>query len=214
MRKNRYSNGRYGVVDIFRRNIWINTDNEAIAHAIRKTFSSKAGLIVYDLSIFENVSQDPPTVDSDCCLDWQIDVEFNENVTNVNLANPATTKTQTQHRSKKLINSPIVSLLTPERQHELQQQMLLYAHILTETKLHVKLDSAEIQEQLIRLNLDPGTDYNGSQFRILEQVDRIFARELDIADIERQLEDLANWFFETYPWISGRILRALDKLYA
>lgn len=214
MSKKRYLNGRYGVVDVFRRNIWINTDDETVAHAVRKTFSSKAGLIVYDLSIFENVSQDPPTIDSDCCLNWQIDIEFNENVTNVNLVNPASSKTQTQHRSRLLVNKPIVSLLTPDRQVELQQQMLLYAHILMETKLHVKLSEAEIQDHLIRLKLDPGSDYDVSRFRILEQIDKIFARELNIADIERQLEDLANWFFETYPWISGRILRVLGKLYA
>lgn len=214
MPKNRYLNGRYGVVDVFRRNIWINIDDEAIAHAVRKTFASKAGLIVYDLSIFKNVCQDPPTVDSDCCLNWQIDIEFNESVSNVSLVMPAITKTQTNHRSLELINQPIKSLLEPTRQVELQQQMLLYAHVLMETKLHLPLNPTELEDQIIRLNIDPGSDYNTEQSRILQQIDLIFSRELDINDIEDQLQDLAYYHFQSYPWISARILRVMDKLYA
>ena len=57
-----YATGRFGVVDIFHRNIWINYEDESIAHAIRKTFSSKAGLIIYDLSIFDNFVEDPPLI--------------------------------------------------------------------------------------------------------------------------------------------------------
>lgn len=187
-----YATGRFGVVDIFHRNIWINYEDESIAHAIRKTFSSKAGLIIYDLSIFDNFVEDPPLIDSDCCLNWQIDFEINDAVTKISYVLGENEKTQTQHSSRLLINSSNEMLLSPERQKELQKQMMLYAYILKETKIHRELSTSFVREYQEKLLFDSKVDYVQIQSDFFHKINTIFSRELYLADINKQLRDLAD----------------------
>jgi hypothetical protein len=192
MSNQNYSTGRYGVVDVFYRNIWMNHEDESIAHSVRKAFESKAGLAVYDLSIFDNFSEDPPSIDSDCCLEWQIDIESNSSVTKISKVAGVLDKTQTHHSVNILVNLPATSLLSLDRQKELQKQMMLYAHILKETDLHRLLDKKKIKELQDRLLLDPTVDYTQLQFDFYQKLDKIFAKELFINDINYQLRQLAD----------------------
>jgi hypothetical protein len=211
---NYYFNGPYGVVDLFRRNIWINLQDEKIAHAVRKTFASKVGLVVYDLSIFENYSNDPPLVDIDCCLDWQIGVEDRESVSNVSLSSIDLSITQRKNSSPVLINNTVTTLLTSERNKELQEQMSLYVQILQGTKLHLPIDPEIVEENYIKLQFDPAVNYNEKFFDIYQKVNTIFSRDLHTTTIETELQDLANNFIiNEYPAAAFMILKLLNKLY-
>ena len=214
MLKHYYFNGPYGVIDIFQRNVWINFQDESIAHAVRKTFSSKVGLIVYDLRCFENYSEDPPLVDTDCCLDWQIGVENDEKISSISLSSIHLTQTIRKNPSPVLINKPVESLLNPERRKELQTQMALYATVLIDTELHLPLDSTTIEKNLVHLKFDHQIDYNAKFFAIYQQVNTIFSRNLHIDTIAAELQKLSDThIIKEYPEMAFKILRILGRVY-
>jgi hypothetical protein len=192
MSNQNYSTGRYGVVDVFHRNIWMNHEDESIAHEIRKTFSSKVGLLVYDLSIFKNFKEDPPMIDSNCCLNWQIDFDLDDLSTKISIVTGANKKTQVSHCNLILINSKTEMLLSESRQLELQKQMMLYAQILKETKIHQLISRNDIREYQSRLFFDTDVDYNKIQSNLYQELNSIFSKELYTVDIKNQLRNLAN----------------------
>lgn len=187
-----YATGRYGVVDMFHRNIWFNHDDETIAHEIRKTFASKVGLVVYDLTIFENFVEDPPVIDSSCCLDWQIDFVFNESLTKISTVLGLLEKTQSQHHRPILINSKTEMLLSTDRQKELQKQIMLYAHILQETKIHRAISLDTVKEYQTRLLFGTDLDYAQIQLNFYQSLNAIFASVLYIDEINQKLRKLAD----------------------
>ena len=212
MLKYYYYNGRFGVVDIFHKNIWMNIYDETIAHAIRETFSSKAGLIIYDLDIFENYVDSPPTVDTDCCLDWKIGIEHDETIANISLCHSNATKTQVKNTSTVLINSKTATLLSPERQAELQNQMILYARILELTQLHVSSDADTIKDNSINLTFD--LEQEKKKLEIYQSLNKIFATEIQIDIIENSLEDFCDQIATTHPLLASKILNIIGGLYA
>jgi hypothetical protein len=209
-----YFNGPYGVIDVFRKNILINLQDETIAHAVRETFASKVGLVVYDLRCFENYREDPPLVDSDCCLDWQIGIESNPLINRMYLASAELIRTQRKHSSSVLINTPLQTLLSPARIKELQEQMCLYVCLLQQTELHLVLDTETIKNNYIQLRFDPVINYDKIFSALYREINTIFSRDLHISTIETSLQDLANVHVAgEYPDLAFKILQLIGKIY-
>jgi hypothetical protein len=123
-----YSNGPYGLVDAFYRNIWLPLHHEPTAHKIRQVFWSKVPTIVFDLSKFTNWNEQ--LVDSDVSLDWQIPVnDLLSPLTQIRFGNPKYFHTQTNYVADQLINQTSTMVLSRSRQQELQSQMLLYKNV-------------------------------------------------------------------------------------
>jgi hypothetical protein len=203
-----YCTGRYALVDVFHRNIWLNIHDETLAHEIRSTFISKVNLVVYDLKVFENWSE--TTVDSDCCLDWKIPITQNENVTAVFLNNQHLLQTCQFHEHKFLINEPIDTLLSQERQFELQEQMMLYKKLLDVSQLHIpiKHSGTWFHNDLV----DDAADV--ARINLLTEIRNIFCSEIYISDIEEKLFDFAEKNIKINLGLCTGILALIDKLYA
>jgi hypothetical protein len=202
-----YSTGRYALVDVFYRNIWLNLSDELIAHEIRTAFLSKAGMIVYDLSFFKNWTE--TVVDSECCLDWQIPISTDEKVTALSFSNRTMFDTQKQHDSDLLINEPVLSLLSRERQTELQCQMMLYKVLLEETNLHKHICS---ENSWWKSTNQP--DPNLLQKKIFDKLHNIFATEIHTDQLEKELYQLANQVSHENFSVSSTILKNINRLYA
>jgi hypothetical protein len=202
-----YNTGRYALVDVFRRNIWLNIYDETIAHEIRRTFISKVGLIIYDLTAFENWSEQ--LVDSDSCLDWQVPVSFIEEHTTPGLVNTAFDDTIFVQGKPSLTNQTVKSLLSPERQKELQQQMLFYKLLLDSTRIHIPRKS----KSYWWINDDIPTLTNNNH-EILKNLRKIFATEIYLNEIEQQVLDLAQFYFSSNVLVSSKILQAMGRTYA
>jgi hypothetical protein len=198
MEKVLYCTGRYGVVDAFRRQIWVNIYHEDLAHAIRKTFWAKVPTTVFDLAQFQNYSD--TTVDSDVSLDWKIPMApYSSFMITPTLHCNNFEDTQTTYHSDLLINEPSHSRIPRDRQQDLQQQMILYFNI---------LDQALRFQDAITL-----PDHHARYHAILDQFNQIFKTELTLQVIQQKLYDFANCSDRnTYelPWI---ILKELDCLY-
>ena len=202
-----YNTGRYALVDVFRRNIWLNIYDETIAHEIRRTFISKVGLIVYDLTAFENWSEQ--LVDSDCCLNWQVPVSFIEEHITPGLVNTAFDSTIFVQNKPNLMNQAVENLLSSERQTELQHQMLFYKLLLNCTRIHVPKKS----ESYWWTNSDIPTLTNNDA-EILKNLRAIFSTEIHISEIEQQVLDLAQFYFSSNVLVSSRILQTMGRTYA
>jgi len=198
MEKVLYCTGRYGVVDAFRRQIWVNVYHEGLAHAIRKLFWAKVPTTVFDLSQFKNYSDS--TVDSECSLNWKIpQAPFSSYMLAPSVHNNDFSETQTTYHSNLLVNEPSHSRIPMELQQDLQQQMILYFNIM--------IQALPFQESMTH------PDHCEKFNRILDQLNQIFRTELSVAVIRKKLYDLANSSDRnTYelPWI---ILKELDCLY-
>jgi hypothetical protein len=198
MEKVLYCTGRYGVVDAFRRQIWVNIYHEELAHAIRKTFWAKVPTTVFDLSQFQNYSDS--TVDSTVSLDWKIPLApYSSFMITPTLHHDGFESTQTTYHSDLLVNEPSHSRIPRERQLDLQQQMILYFNIMVQALPH--------QQSIVH------PDHHDKFHMILDQFNQIFRTELTSQVIREKLYDLANRSDKnTYelPWI---ILKELDCLY-
>ena len=125
MIKTLYFTGNYALVDTCYRHIWINIREENVAHYIRTVFRAKAHTAVFDLSQFDNYTDN--TVDSECSLNWKISPnDYSSPLLSVSITNQSFNQTQTQHLHNKLINEENHCPIPMEKQLDLQYQMLLY----------------------------------------------------------------------------------------
>jgi hypothetical protein len=191
-----YSTGRYGIVDLYYRHIWINHWNEAVVHEVHKAFWSKATTAVFDLAWFDNYTDQ--TVDSTVSLNWKIPTCQNlESLTlKLSLKNDVLFNTQTEYESKLLLNEPTQCNLTPACQHELQNQMLLLISVIEYTFLW-QPEHRTTQRELLLLDIR-----------------NIFLTEIDTAIICEKLYELATARISAPDDAPARILKLLGKLYA
>ena len=191
-----YSTGRYGIVDLYYRHIWINHWDSTIAHKVSEAFWSKATTVVFDLSWFDNYSEQ--TVDSDVSLNWKIPVcnNLESMILKLSLKNPVLFDTQTEYESKLLINEPSHCNLTCQQQTELQNQMLLMMSILENTWLH-KPEYSTTERELL-----------------LMDIRNIFLTEIKTDIIREKLYNLASSRIGSPNDASAIILGLLGKLYA
>lgn len=191
-----YSTGRYGLVDLYYRHIWLNHWDESIAHQVSRAFWTKATTLVFDLSWFDNYSDQ--TVDTSVSLNWKIPVCTNLEslMLKLSLKNTVLFNTQTQYESKMLLNEPTTCNLTPEQQLDLQQQMLLMVSVLESTYLHCNEYSTPQREAM------------------LIDIRNIFLTEIRLDDIHKQLYELACTHIESPNDASANILKLLGRLYA
>lgn len=202
--------GRYGLVDLYYRHIWINIPNEKIAHAVRLAFGGHAKCAVWDLVTFENYSDQ--TVDSDVCLNWKVGHTADAAITNFNVITDfKLLETQTQCLNNLLINEPSRCLLTAERKQELQKMMLLYARILERTSLHNIADYLNMEWTNFCF---PGDDVFGPDRNFFNKMNQLFSSEIHLEKIETALAHLCYDYFAELPVIASDILVILEKLYA
>lgn len=162
----KYYTGRYGLVDKTNCNIWLNINDEQLAHDISRVFVSKVGLLIFDLSIFENFSVDPPTVDSDVCFDWHVAPAISINDTCLSVYDDPEIKTINQYHTNSLLNHAGSTLLSAKQKLELQEQMMFYIQL----------------RQCNFLN-----SHNQDIKQILQTIDSTFMTEISIESIEHQL---------------------------
>jgi hypothetical protein len=202
-----YSTGRYALVDVFYRNIWLNISDESIAHEIRTTFLSKVGMIVYDLHFFKNWTEQ--TIDSECCLDWKLSVTTDESVTALSLSNLNLYRTQTCYETDLIINEPAKSLLTRDRQLDLQSQMMLFKKILEVIKIHkISVSKKEWWTPVVDINFEMHRE------EIYNEIKNIFSTEIDTDVIEERLFQLASNIFDKNFRVANTLLLLLNRLYA
>ena len=195
MIKNLYCTGKYGLVDPYYRHIWLNVQNENIAHCIRETFWAKAPMIVFDLSQFDNYADN--TVDSDVSLNWKIfPTDYNSPLLKASLSNTTFKKTQTQYSCTTLLNETNHSPLAIEKQKDLQYQLMLYNQVITNI-VYVNSDSFDVM-----------VNSNKEWF---DKLNKIFQTKLYSAIIEEQVYQFAIKF-DNLRW-SFIILELLDRRY-
>jgi hypothetical protein len=167
-----YSTGQYGVVDLYYRNVWINTYSEKIAHEVRRTFWSKASTMVLDLTCFVNYTE--TLVDSDVALDWKIQhADLLSPVTTISLSNRELEKTQTTYMPNTIVNESNTTMLEKSRQLDLQQQMLFYVFLLK--KIHWD-----------------NTEYNKDEQQFIDQIRQIVQTELSLSSIKEKIIKLSG----------------------
>lgn len=192
-----YSTGRYGLVDLFYRHIWLNHWNEQDMHFVSRAFWPKAATVVFDLECFENFNES--TVDTDVSLNWKIPVcqDWKSHLTRLSLKNMGLFATQTEYESLQLINEPTACNLTHQRQLDLQNQMLLLLSI---------LDCIEYRKNF--LDPDPATQ------KLLHDLKQIFLTEIDTDFIHEKLYELASANISGPNDSYAKILHMLGKTYA
>jgi len=168
--------GRYALVDCFRRNIWFTTDDESLAHRIKQTFCSKLSLMELDLLVFKNLDID--SITSQNCLQWHVPHTTNSYLTMVNLNDPNINQTIKNYPLKTpTAEVQLIEIDIADRIRELHDQILLYQHI-------IKLCQQVIKPKKVE-------EYNQFQLKI----DKIFEVEIHMAEIEDQLSSLARQNF-------------------
>ena len=180
-----YSTGRYGLVDTFYRNIWLNVNNEELAHRIKKTFVSKLRLSVFDLTIFSNYAEQ--TIDSECCLHWCLPVSISGQLSTVqHFISPTVNCTQTTYPESQLVEEELEGLYTNQQRLELQNQLLFYKKIIE------CLPSNSI---------------------LLSAINKVFLVELDTGRIENQLHQIGINNLSLAPSDAVDLLNIVGKLY-
>jgi hypothetical protein len=180
-----YSTGRYGLVDTFHRNIWLNVDNEELAHRIKKTFVSKVRLSVFDLSIFSNYSDQ--MIDSECCLHWCLPISISGQLSIVQpFISPIVNVTQTTYPENQLVEEELEGLYTTQQRLDLQNQLLFYKKIIE------CLPSNSI---------------------LLPAINKVFLIELDTDMIENQLHQIGINNLSLAPSDAVDLLNIVGKLY-
>jgi hypothetical protein len=154
--------GPYGLVDNYQRTIWVNTDSEKYARIIEKTFESKLSLSVVDLRKFNNF--DSASINSRNCMSWQLPIDAHD----IPDVTPEFTQLSTIVDSTKLVNCKSTFLTLDDRISELQDQILLFLHIL-------------FQQELVR-----NSNNNDATEKYLDEIKKIFLSEIHITDIENQ----------------------------
>ena len=186
-----YSTGRYGLVDIFYRKIWINTWCESVAHELRRVFRNHVCTIVIDLSRYENYKDD--VVDSEVCLDWRIPrIPDSDPILSIYVKNHEHDRT-IEHLSGTLVNEKVETILDRDQQNQLQQIMLFYLHL--------------------RILIMHHDDKDGRDLWYRRAIDYIFQTETDLDSVKQRLYKLATDNLEDF-FVQGRqILEVLDRLY-
>jgi hypothetical protein len=185
--------GRFAIVDAYFRNILINIDSESRALAIRDVFRGKLSSLVCDLSVFKNFEEVQHKITSHTCLSWQLPPTNNVSLITPTLTNPVFDQTQTFYcvPDTELFNAPAKSLLSQNRQLELQDQMLLYNRILELIEM-TNFDSAEFVE-------------------FTDQITKIFLVEIYFDDIVEQLWQVTKKYIGIVNVLPGCILSTLKK---
>jgi hypothetical protein len=188
-----FSNGRYALVDLYHRNVWINTYSEKIAHEVKQTFWSKASTVVFDLTCFKNYTEH--LIDSEVALMWRIScADLLSPLTSISLANRELEKTQVSYTTELLINEPSSSLLEKHRQHDLQQQMLFYVFLLKK----INWENTIISDGDIEL------------FRSIRQ---IFQTELELECITKKIIKVSGVSISGPRCLATQILSVLNAQY-
>jgi hypothetical protein len=189
-----FSSGQYALIDLYYKNVWINVNDENIAHEIRQVFWPKAVTVVFDLSCFSNYTE--TLVDSDVALNWSIEActDLLSPLTAISFVNPVLTQTQKTYTSKMLINHAGNTLLSKARQKDLQNQMLFYVWFLKQIKWN-------------------NTEYNDTDKKLFVSVRQIVQTEIHLESIKKELIKLAGVSITGSQCLATTILRCLDSLY-
>jgi hypothetical protein len=180
-----FSNGQYALVDAYYRNIWYNTCNEDICHKIQQIFWAKMPMLVHDLSTIGQYHNG--LIDTLCCLEWQLhEVPWRPMRIGLNVVE----RNQT-HQGGQLINIETKYPLSKDRQYDLQKQIHLYKTIMDHT----------------HPNLTPNDEI------FISKIELIFQTEIHFNEIDQKLFLLASPHAENTAWLSGVILKLLDRHY-
>jgi hypothetical protein len=194
----RYYSGKYALVDKKRRNIWLNLDNESLAHDICRVFVSKLSLFVFDLTIFNNYNDQ--LIDSECCLDWQIPPLDRVELVSSSVFEYDALPTVTHHPNPVLVNQPSDSLLEPNRQKELQEQIMLY----------IQLRGLADQDALLPMQrYDPRPVLSN----YLHMLDQCFMTEIHVEDIKSQLINQCQQCLDSDHALNFHVLSFFNRLY-
>ena len=202
-----YTSGKYALVDIFYRNIWINLHDAVLAHEIKSAFLPKTMTVVYDLSTA--IEWHDSLVDSTCCLDWKLGPADKISASSAPLNGAHHRSTQQLTADIQLINESTIDLLTDHRRLELQSQMLMYKMILESTKLHIPL-----LYQPDHWSNNEFIDPNILRREYYTEIYNIFSAEIHITEIEKKLYQFANTALEKNIGVGSAILTIIGKLYA
>jgi hypothetical protein len=173
------------LVDAFYKNIWLATNNEKVAHQIRKVFYSKLNLVVYNLHSFKNYQ--PNLVDNEVCLNWQITPSKNIDLIQQCQHYEILNQTQQAEDDQTLINTSSTQLLPNEKIINLQQQLMIY---------HCIFDGFD--------NVDTNLEI---------QVNRIFSYNLNLKEIESSLAQLPIELLYSSN-LGRKLLTITNRLYA
>jgi hypothetical protein len=189
-----FSSGRYALIDLYYKNVWINVDNENIAHEIRQVFWPKAVTVVFDITCFSNYTE--TLIDSDVALNWSIEActDLLSPLTAISLVNPALAQTQKTYTSELLINHANNTLLSKTRQKDLQNQMLFYVWFLKQIKWN-------------------GSEYDETDKKLFLLVRQIVQTEIHLESIKKELIKLAGGSITGSQCLATTILRCFDSLY-
>ena len=194
-----YSTGRYGVVDIFHRRIWVNNWSESMAHDIRRVFRTHVSTIVVDLKCFDNFSDE--LVDSDVSLNWQIPhMRHDDRALVIRVKNPVH-DTTINYLSGQLCNTRAVTLLQDQQAKDLQRMMLFYLYI---KSLFLDPDHTLIQSD---------DSIKQKKITFLDTIDSIFRTEINLEKIKAKIQDSIEAQMDDCFDYSSRILRAMGRLY-
>ena len=199
-RYRKYYTGRYALVDKTNRNIWLNIDDEQLAHCVAQVFASKVGLLVVDLSIFKNFSENPLAIDSEVCLNWQIPPALSIDHTFLSIYDHPTVATINRYHATTLINQPLRSLLSPAQQQDFQEQIMFYVQLKQSQFLHPKFNA--------KIN------FESQQICLIKQIDHVFATELDVDSIEQTLIFWAQENLNNDNFLNLYLLNFFGRLYA
>jgi len=155
--------GPYGLVDNHQRTIWINVDSADQALAIKKTFESKLSLRIVDLRKFNNFNS--ATINSKTCLSWQLPID-QADIPDIDVDFKTVLE---QLASNELVQSPSTFLTSDDRINELQDQILLFVHILSLCDLIKNDNTISITDQY------------------LDEIRKIFLVEIHIEEIKSKL---------------------------
>lgn len=189
--------GRYAVVDIFYRHIWLNLPEESIAHDIRKAFRSHTSCMIVDLECYENYRFG--LIDHSVCLNWSIPlVPLLDRTLAQSIKNPVYDQT-IDYFSGKLINQDFnTSLpLTREQLLMLQENMMLFRQLKLKLDLHVLNNPKEREHYQ----------------EVVDKLTTVFLTEFDNRKIKSKLRDLANQEFDQRFYVGTIILTEIDSLY-
>lgn len=162
--------GPFGLIDNHQRTIWINVDCADQALEIKKTFESKLSLRIVDLRKFNNFNSE--TINSKTCLSWQLPIDQSD-IPDIDVDFKNVLE---QLSSTELVQSASTFLTSDDRINELQDQILLFVHILSLYNL-VKTD-----------NTISMTD------QYLDEIKKIFLVEIHMTDITDKLSVLSRNF--------------------
>ena len=185
--------GRFALVDAHFRNIWLNISNQHHALAIKNVFRGKLSLLVCDLSVFENFESVQHEITSYTCLNWQLPPTHNIDLITPSLKNPIFDQVQTSYclGNANIFVGTATSLLTQNRQLELQDQLLLYNRILE------LIDIANLT--------------CASSVEFIDQINKIFTIEIHYVDIVEQLSQLSKLYTGIVDVLPSCILTTLKK---